>query len=631
MLDLIRNPPTQKLAFLEMPGAPDSNRELIEYFRDTIWPVLNKRERLGIQASAFHTILDRALYNDEAEKQSWMEEKNGIENEAQRLSTDPVWQEQVKIFAQKAGQIPGELADFARRSWEDIELSEFTEKERPLLERLTELSTEISNLSNTSDFVPKLGPTEKAVNDAIQHYFEGKVDFERTWKAIESYQPQGRTAHGQDVATRGRNQLQECAIIRTKLAKSKGYDSWSDYIMASQARHYSPEFKTADQKIEFLKSLLQATKKPYEEFLEKRLSEIPGASRKNLRRSQLSLIQLEDETLVRKYFPLERIEQEWEKAMLESGFTKEDLACICLDGYPRPGKYTHAYMNNVSSHGPKALSINVKTLNIEKPELNAELWNRSRIFIVQNYRDDGPHAWNTAWHEGGHAMDYIYQQDLLGYGAAYGYTETHSMTMERFFEDLDYLIAVGKSRDGEALPKELAKKYITHARINALTQMRTQVAYALFDLMLWKKSYTENSNTHFVDYANEIFGELVHEATGAEGFTMGGVDWRMTNFATSHFYGGGVRYFGYIVADMAAQMTAEALWKTFEKSTGRKTFYRQPTLGPLLSKAYYTNGFLKEFPRPIEEFTGMKFSPQNMVGGIIQTVNSWASQKDSPH
>ncbi len=646
MLHLAQTPPIQKLEVVGFSSAPISHQNFLKHFEEKIWPVMSQRDHFMTKASALHTMLDRALYDDEEEKERWMTEKNEAEKELQKLSTSPVWQADVKKWAGLAQEaLPGTNKDqmnsidlissnlvlWARRTWEDIELGEFTEKEQPWLERLTEISTLISNLSNTSELVPKLGPTEKAINDTVQGFFAGEITFEKAWQKIESLQPEGRTAHGQDVATKGRALLQEAAVLRTKLAQSKGYRTWAAYVMAQQARHYAPGYKTAEEKISFLKRLLHVTKNPYERFLKKRITALQAQKQEGteelsldtLRRSQLSLLQLEDDTIVRDYFPRSKVEGVWQKTMLESGFESWALNCISLDCFPRAKKYTHAYMNNVSSHAPKTFSIDAKTLDVKAPPVSKEQWHDAAIYIVQNFRDDGPDAWTTAWHEGGHAMDYIHQEDVLGFGAAYGFVETHSMTMERFFQDEEFLLETanaGITDESRKLSREKAREFIRNSRMNSLVQFRTQAAYALYDLQLWNQEYTDA--TSFVDTATRIFGELILDASLAKGFDINGIDWRMSSFATGHFYEGGVRYFGYIVADMAAQMTAEYMWDHFEKTTGRRTLLYQPGIAPLLKERYYRNGFLKEFPKPVEELTQKTFDPEAMVAGLVKAVEA---------
>jgi Zn-dependent oligopeptidase len=278
-------------------------------------------------------------------------------------------------------------------------------------------------------------------------------------------------------------------------------------------------------------------------------------------------------------------------------------------------------MNCASDHKPKILRLDVSKLNLGSDSANDSAWHQAAIYIVQNFRDDGPQAWTTAFHEGGHALDYSYRQDILWYGAAYGYVETHSMMMERFFEDVDYLVEIGKDSNGKKLSRELALKYIQNNKINALCETRRQVANALYDILLWKYSYTDTSE-RFVDRAIKLFGEIQDKAALAKGFTIDGVDWRASSFSTNHFYSASVRYFGYIVADMAAQLSADYLWEHFKSATGRATFLNQPTMAGLLRKGYYENGFLTAFPQSIEKFTGKSFSPEQYVNSMMVAVES---------
>src|SRR5581483_2405682 len=106
------------------------------------------------------------------------------------------------------------------------------------------------------------------------------------------------------------------------------------------------------------------------------------------------------------------------------------------------------------------------------------------ISIVQNYRDDGPEAMSTAFHEGGHFLDYSHRADLLGNGSATAYSETHSMMMETFLTDPEFLNATARARDGTAIPKELMQKFIANHRVNQLFEFRKITARALFDLLL---------------------------------------------------------------------------------------------------------------------------------------------------
>ena len=94
-------------------------------------------------------------------------------------------------------------------------------------------------------------------------------------------------------------------------------------------------------------------------------------------------------------------------------------------------------------------------------------------------------------------------------------------------------------------------------------------------------------------------------------------------FFTGHFYSGNVRYFGYVYANVAAQMTADYLWDTLEKKTGRRTFYRQPDMARLLIEGQYQDGFRMPFPTVTEKLTGRKFRPQRLIEEINQPLEAF--------
>lgn len=628
-LDLIAHPPIQQLKLVDTDTATPQESAFVTFFKDEIWPSMSRVTELSFLSGMYNVAVDRALYDiepngDSPEKKDWQKRQVDADNEIQKIITSNEWKARVKNWAQLAeqGTLSGTLADFARRIWKEMELGIFSEAELPSLERMTKVMQDISDISNTSPLVPVLPKTEQAINATIDAYFKGQVSFEEAWKKIESLQPKGKAAHGQDVATKARDLLEEAAVLRTTLAKSKGFSSWAAYQVAQEARHYAEPFKTPEGRIQFLRDLLKATEGPYRDFLIKRLSEIPGASLDTLRRTQLSLLELESASLIRKYLPKEKIDEIWRAAMTASGFDPKLFETIRLDGYPRENKYTHAYMANVSNHAPKELTIHAKGLGVEAPAVDPLTWFPAHVYIVQNFRDNGPDAYETAFHEGGHGLDYSLREDLLQNEAAYGYVETHSMMMEQFLDDVEYLLSIGRDSDGNPIPRELAEKFVLNSRINTLMRQRTQFAYALYDLMLWSVPYTPDSE-HFVDRARRLFGELVESAGLATGAIVEGVDWRMGGFATNHFYSGNVRYIGYIVAQMAADMSARKLHNVLKEKTGRETFLSQPLIAEILINGYYRKGFELPFPKSIEQFTGEPFSPDTTVKNMLKTIQNY--------
>ncbi len=617
----LANPPIQEFSVTNRPSVDAKTSTFLDFFQSEIWPTMNKTALLNFKSGMIHVAVDRALYNDETEMKQWKAQEDEADIQLQVISSQKDWQDKIKKWAQLSEGLHGEMAEYARALWRQTELSSFTEKELPLLKRQTEIMSQISVIANKSPLVEGLAANEKATNDVYEDFFTGKMSFNDAWKKVESLIATSRTAHGQDIATRGRDLFNEVAVIKTKLAQSKGYKTWAEYRIAVQAVNHKAPFNTVDGLVKFLQKILDDTLPAYNEFLDKQFAAIPGANPKARRGSQRDLLAAETDTIIRQYFPKENIEKVWAETMIQSGFDPSKLETIVLDGYPRALKYTHAYMFTVSDHTPKVMTIDGRTLN---PVTSADVptsWYNSLIYIVQNYRDDGANAWTTAWHEGGHAMDYSHRQDLFGNGAAYGYTETHSMTMEHFFEDLEFIMAVGKNREGQPIPKDLAEKYILNSKVNALKNLRVQVSQALLDIGLWNRAYKDGDD--FVKTASNLRRKLIKEATQLPQYKVSGIDPGFGAFATGHFYSGEVRYFGYILSTVGAKMSAEKLWDLLEKKTGRRTLYKQPDLAKLLIEGYYTSGFLNPFPGSIENFTGKSYSPSNLVEKAIQNVKAY--------
>lgn len=621
MLAILDNPPVQELDLVGLESADQKSRALVEFFRDHLWKTEQQLYQLIIKASVYQAARDRALYESNDEKEQWASREVEAMNQMELIKTDPKRQELIRQFGKLAEGLSGEFAEYARRQMEDQELGAFTSREMPLLERLNKIQHSISDIANTSPISSKLAATDRAMNELIKLYFEGSISFSQAWHMFEAYQSQGYSALGQDVATRGAALFEEAAVIRTKLAKSKGFKNWAEYMVAQQARNYGEGHKTANYKIKFLRGILEASKVSYINFLKKRLGEV-GGSLEQLRNSQIGLLALEGDTMIREYFPADRAIDIWKDTLSKSGFDSDALNLIVVDAFPRAGKQTHAYMTNLTSHIPKVFRIDSKDLSVERPK-EKSAWFPAHIVINQNFRDDGFDSLSTMLHEGGHSTDYIFQEDVTWNGASYGYTETHSMTMERFGSDVEWLMENGINRKGEHLPRDVAERFITHSMINELVSARRQAAQAILDIEVWNYDYEAAGAESFVSRMLRIRGETSSEATLAKGFVVDQVDSRAGAFSTHHFYSGDVRYYGYIVANLAADLTAEHLLNVAEARSGRRTLLNQPWIAEHLINGYYRLGFLKPFPDSVVEFTGLPFSPERAMSSVVARAETY--------
>lgn len=594
----------------------EKEKAFLDHYRTQIFPFEIEYERLQSVAGILSVSIDRALYNDEAEKNAWIAEMDAAEIQASSKVAAEEYKVALKRSAELAAGLTGELPDEARKSYEYDQLKGFNETLMPLVEKLTRMSTIITQKSNLSKVTGNdLAVYQQGLEDLEKDFRAGRIGFADATRKIAELWSKGFHAKGEDLATTAREELNETARIRTELARAKGFSNWAEYVTASEKYTHERGFATAEERIAFLTRVLEETLPAQIRFRQWLKAQHPGIPSENIDNRNSFLLVPETDTMVTEYFPVENVNNFWHQTMLEMGFTPQSYENINLDSFPRENKQTHAYMANVVSMRPKQVRLVPGKLNFELPA-PGEAWSPAMIYIVQNARIDGMDAYSTVFHEGGHGLDYSHRLSVIGVGTAYGYTETASMTMERFFADREFLLAKGRTRDGRQIPAAVVDQFLENQAMLAAIGSRGQVFNALFDLLIWKEAYT-SSSTPFVDRMMQIYDEL--QAKYFPGPKVFPPDVRPGSrmLATSHFYSGEVRYFGYIVADMSAQMTADALWDFALETSGRRTFLNQPTLAKKLIEGQYQRGHSKKFPLSVEEFTGKKFRPES----LIQTIN----------
>lgn len=607
-------------------------KAFLQIFAEEFWPLQAQMETLGEKENLLYGAIDRALYKDKKEQSKWQRMMNQFDHESNAIRTSEKWRGIVQRMGEAAEGLDGDLADLARRAYESQTRAGFEEKELPLLNRLNEIMNEVKTISNSSPVAPLLAGTMRE-SDAIEAKFvNGTLSFSDAVDQLSALRKSGGAAHGQYIAEKSRELLREAAVIRTKLAQSKGYANWAEFSVAGKERMYAPGYQTPSERILFLQKVLESTKATHRDFLLQRANEVPGtpeALKKDLRgltSSQASLFMLPTDVLIMDYFPVENVESVWRKTMLDSGFTKTNLDRINLDSYPRDGKQTHAYMLTARGHQPVTFTVDARSLKVKTPRQVAGKWMPALIYIVQNMRSDGTDAYSTAFHEGGHGLDYMYRQDVVGVGQDSSYAETHSMTMEHFFSDPVFLSAMGRTRTGEKIPQEKIEQFLANTAANKLASFRGQALNSLFDLELWNHAYEEGGED-FVARALRIQDEMSdrYMFSNADRF-KDGIDSRYARFSTDHFYGGSVRYIGYVYAGIAADMSYKKLLDVLETTTGRRTLLNQPSIAGLLTEGYYKRGFAEPFPRATERFTGVKFDPSAAAELVNSSAETWIRQ-----
>ena len=633
LLESIASLEEQKLQIENLAKASPNAQRFLEIFRTEFWPLAVRLSAMNERESLLYVANDRALYADEAEKKAWNQEMIDLSEASSKISTSESYRDLVRRLGEAAEGLTGDLAELARRMLRQQERSGFDTAQLPTLNRLGKIMNEVKQIANESPISKHLAATARE-SDAIEKKFRsGEISFTDAYLALEALRSKGGAAHGQYVAQTASELLNEAAILRTELARAKGFKNWAEFQVSNNAEHYANGYRTTTERITFLRDLLSTTQDTHRAFYEQRIRETPGvpedlkADLRNFRSSQSGLFSLPTDSLVLEYFPVENVESFWRQTMLESGFSETALSRITLDSYPREGKQTHAYMMPARSHQPYVIRVDAETLNVPIPRQVPGTWMPANIQIVQNMRADGPDAYSTAFHEGGHGLDFSHRQDVLGLGQDSSYAETHSMTMENFLLDRDFLLAKARTRDGKPIPADLVDLYIANSKLNALSSLRGQSLNSLYDLELWNHAY-ERGGESFVDRATRLSAELSDTYMFANnGRMVDGVNTLYARFSTDHFYGGQVGYIGYVFAEMAATMSYEQLLDILEERTGRRTLLNQPEIAKLLIEGYYKRGFAKEFPVATEDFTKKKFDARETAKLINRSVDSWVQMR----
>ena len=601
------------LHFLGYEQRTEQEKAFLQFYKNSIYPVKMKTRRLWGISILLHIALDRALYENEAEKQEWMKKMNDLNGEIEEISTFPEWKRAIRQWARLSAGLKGKLAKDAREVVRKDRLVGFSTKERPLLNRLLELETTIRQHSNESSVTGEdLSEYTKASNELDRQFRAREITLEQLKKRLQELWPKGHHAKGHDVLQRIAPLLNESAIIRTRLAQSKGFENWAQYQLASRKNTYKRGLRTVDDHISFMEQVLSGTLESTDNFYRAVLANA-GYTQKDVEGLVLRFFMPEEDNLVRDYFIAEDVNNVWLHTMRESGFEDSDLMGISLDSFPRTNKHTHAYMTNVLDTIPREVILDTEILDFKLPVFSSQTYHPAAIFIVQNVIDDGYRQYKTVFHEGGHALDYSYRQWVLEEEPSDAYIETNSMTMERFFDDLQFLLAKGRNSAGQSLDQKTAESFIVNKNLNKHYVNRNQYLNALFDLAIWNEPYLEGG-PEFTERFLTIYEGLRNRYFPQERVWMPeGVEMGSYQLNTSHFYGGSVHYYGYIYADMAAEEVTEHLRDILEETTGRRTLYHQPSMAKLLIEGLYERGFTRPFPLAIEEFTGEKFEPLKLI------------------
>tara|TARA_B100001248_G_scaffold262455_1_gene258544 strand:- start:4677 stop:6677 length:2001 start_codon:yes stop_codon:yes gene_type:complete len=628
LLAVLDDTRTQELEINPAPKEGSAEEKFLNFYKEKIFPVHQNFRRVGATYSVYHQMIDAGFYESKEQREEWTQKKDEAYNEYISYMTNPQWEADQLKWGDLAEGLSGELAAVARKNKKSLKFEQFSEDMKPLLQEEQTLDNKVDENANESPKKTVFQQNGAKQSQILADYFDGKVSYEEATQIYEKLALDGYMSYGRDVFEKSQAELDRIAQIRSELAHSKGFKTYAEMKIAAQSLSHTEEFQSKEKLLQFLTDILNDTQ-PLADRYYQVMARKKGKNLSEVKPFESSFLGLPAFLLMKPYFQKENFTSLWRQTMMESGFPKKVLDQIIVDGFPREKKNSHAYMNPVLVPYPKILKINGTTLAAEK--LSEKSWSSALIYILQNYDDDGLGDLRTAFHEGGHGLDFSYQRDDLGYSSAYGYAETHSTTMESFIVDKEFLMAHGQTREGKSIPEDVVDTFIDRSSIGDFLSLRSNVESAIFDILLWDYDYSKGGKT-FSQRALELAREMRRKYSPfqwPEEYTQKGFEPGHSYFITGHFRSGSVRYFGYVLAEVSAAIMTDSLLDQLEEKTGRRTLYKQPGLAKLLSDGIYKQGFKVPFPKSVEKFAGVKFSPKSFTENLKSRLSRFLDRLES--
>lgn len=599
-------------------GGPQSGpqADFLNFYANVVHPKMQAALRLYQRRSALSVLIDTGSYLNEEEASRWKEEYEKLSDQINAMAVDPVYNGEIARWGQMAQGLNGELAAYARQFAYENDLGHFPENMRTTLTEVDMLHMAYKEAIIKAPSAKGISEFNKRVTEIPRLFKAGKLTFAQAAEQLnEVSRTIGYRFVGYDAVQSQGAALNKLAVLRTQLAKSKGFNTWAEYQLENTGQGYSPEYRGTVNQRKFLHTWLEQLRPQVEKYIEKRALEL-GVNKADLRRQHLSLLTLPDLSSAQAYFPAETLTDIWQKVMIESGFKPETLRQIIVDDKPREGlkNPTMAYMAGIVTPESETLVIDGQDLSF----MRANAVRPGTMYIMQTYRGAGLRDLRTAFHEGmGHALEYLLKEKELLTDEGYGYVEVPSTTAEYFLRDAQMLRDNATPVDGKIPSLKEFRTWIKNQEKNALVELIARAGSALYDLDLWDYDYTQEGAQTYLERAQVVNAEVEARA-GHLPSVEASVPVFYSQVSTTHFTSGNVRNIGYSYASIGAEMMAQYLSRELKRRTGRASWYKQPGLAELISESWYKKAWKTPFPKNIELITGQKFDMPKILHDLTK-------------
>lgn len=594
----------------------EHKRKFIEMYLNEIHPGLQDSTIVDQIASIFHLLLDSGSENSPQEKQSWKDKYNEYVSKSTFYQVDPVWINKVLAWGKLAEGLEGDLPDFAKRLAKLTELNQFPEDMKPVLDDIYKKLMEYQDAVTNTEASKHLTEYRKGMADTIRQFKAGEISFAQAQEKINGLVTRMgyRYVGAEAVKTHG-HLLNEMAVLRSQLAKSKGYKTWTAYQLEATGQGYTPEYRGPEQQRRFLEKWLAQSVPVNRAYYERRIKELGLEGRRDTLRSQhASLLTPEDLALAQPYFPPEKISDIWENAMLNSGFDPKMMKPIILDDLPRPGKNgTNAYMSGTIIPEATHRELDPETLSFKDIGPDTE----GLIYVLQSFRGAGLDELRTGLHElTGHAFEYLNKRADLSTGDGYGYVETPSMTAELFMENAQFLHDNAVAVDGQKPSVAQFQKWLDNSKAAEALGATFRASSALYDINIWDYDYDQPGAKTYVERVFEVAGDI-DKRTEVFPDVEAPVPLDYFWVSTSHFISGNVRNIGYTYASVSVEMMAEYISRRLKEETGNANWSNNPKYADILINEWYKKGWKDLYPTNIEKITGQPYDVEAILKKML--------------
>ena len=640
-LAIIENPPVSQVDVEGLESASPQAQEFLRHFKNVWAPFSAQIHSFNTKWYVSYVSVDRALYNDDAEKDEWLRNVAEYEIAKNNIIKSEEFREATKKLYELSRGLEGEVVELVEKYWEFINKFEHTLEDQELTDRLAQIEVELGDIENTSPYAETLGEVSQKSIDIKAKFQAAEISLKQAAEELYELSNSGFGAKAQDVALRSAELLNEKAVILTKLAKRRGYKTHAEFILARTAHFFGQGMQTPSERIAFLENYLDKVTPMMSSVYKSIVDQNPNAPAfSSLTGRELGLLLPDSTPEIQKYFPKERVNDFWVEFYTENGFPVEMMDALVLDSYPRKSKQTHAYMAPQSVRRAKVFTVNASDLSVLKPDAEAD-WYEPLISIVQNVRIDSPNGYRTVGHETGHYWEFATAErndgpflliDQEGDPVrATSWTETPSMAMEFVLQDRTLLLDKLKDRQGNPIPPELLDRYLAEKKLAGLSRNKVTAEGALLDYSLWDYDF-ENGDESFMDRITRITTEIDKKYAVAARESKSKTDPKYSHFATNHWTSGNVKY-DYFYAFQTATMVHERMLDIFDERTGRRTYLNQPDMGSILINDLYKDTHSKPYPQGVEEFSKREFNPDQLAASFQITANEIiaTAQQSSAH